>query len=140
MSDWILMCLLILYQLPAVDRNGSGVWGVAGFYPSEEGQEGSGMFRYPLIWPCCKLELANLPFLTTPTLYIETTQFSIIYNYRIIHLVHNKCTNHNIQHNLIQTTHPIGSKPQQNQINLNLFNMLPIQHVKNYKLKKNFTG
>lgn len=54
--------------VPAVNRDGSSVRGVAGFDPSEEVEERGGILRHTVVWPGCKLELTHLPPLAAAAL------------------------------------------------------------------------
>lgn len=49
---------------PAVHHHGPCVWRIARFHPPEEGQEGGGVLRHPVVWPGRELELPHLPLLT----------------------------------------------------------------------------
>lgn len=45
---------------PAMYNHGSCIWRVAGLDPTKEGQEGGRVFRHPVVWPGCELEVTNL--------------------------------------------------------------------------------
>lgn len=49
---------------PAVYRHWPGVWRIAGFHPSQEGQEGRGVLRNPVVGPGRELKLPHLSLLT----------------------------------------------------------------------------
>jgi hypothetical protein len=57
------MYQMVERSLPAVHHHGPCVWGVAGFYPPEEGQEGGGVLGHAVIGPGSELELPHLPLL-----------------------------------------------------------------------------
>lgn len=46
-----------------MDNHGSRIWRIAGLDPAKEGQEGGGMFRHPVVWPGCKLEVTDFTLL-----------------------------------------------------------------------------
>lgn len=50
--------------IPAVDHDGPRVWGITRLDSPQESQEGCRVLGHPVVWPSCKLELADLPFLT----------------------------------------------------------------------------
>lgn len=57
--------------LPAVYHHGPCIWRIASFHPSQEGQERSGVFWYPMVWPCSELELPHLSLFTGAILDVE---------------------------------------------------------------------
>lgn len=60
-----------------MDNHGSCIWRVAGLDPPKKGQEGGGVFRYPMVRPGCELEVTNLAFLTGATL--ESRQMRLLF-------------------------------------------------------------
>ena len=58
--------------LPAVYHHGPRIWRIAGFHPSQEGQERGGVLRYPVVRPGCELELPHLSLLTGAVLNVDT--------------------------------------------------------------------
>lgn len=48
-----------MLAVPAVNSDGSGIRGVAGFDPAEEVEERGGVLWHAVIWPGCKLELTH---------------------------------------------------------------------------------
>lgn len=68
------ICVKSCCFVPAVNHHGPCIWRIASLHPSQEGQEQGWVFRHPVVWPGCELELPHLSLLTGAILKMEMEQ------------------------------------------------------------------